>query len=160
MNLEDYLSPFTTRSLLPARQSADTWISVSPQALQRTTLRDRESLEESSLYKLTSRFSDFTVEDAQRRRPYVVHKLKKSTFRWYADKKRMSDEGHFLKVITPQPEVAPKSCKRHHHTIRLPRLPPLPPLPKPRHQPKPRPHPISLACEPPLTPRAWTPLPF
>lgn len=159
MNLEDYLSPFTTRSLIPARQSTDTWISLSPQAQQRTTLRD--SLEEPSLYKLTSRFSDFSVEDPHRNRPYVVHKLKKSTFRWYAEKKRMSDEV-FLKVITPQPELAPKSRKPHpiHHTIRLPRLPPLPPPPKPRPQGKPRPQPISLPCQPPLTPRAWTPLPF
>lgn len=153
MSFEDYLSPFTTRSLLPARQCNDTWCRISPQAQERLALR--KSLEEPNLDKLVNRFSDITVERAPQRKPYVVQKLKKSTFRWYAEKKRRSDEGYIEKLATPQPESVPKRDRNHpiHHSVRLP---PLPPLPKP----KPRPQPLSLPYDPPLTPRAWTPLPL
>lgn len=151
MSLEDYLSPFTTRSLLPARQPKDTWSRLSPQAQERVALR--KSLAEASLDQLVNRFSEVAEEKARPRKAYVVQKLKKSSFRWFAEKKRRSDEGYIEKVATPQPETVQKRDRPHpiHHRNRLPPLPALP---------KPRPLPLSLPYDPPLTPRAWTPLPL
>lgn len=152
MHLEDCLSPFTTRALVPTKPPKLSLSLLSPQT-NPPALHYRASLEETRLDRLISQFTDVRASERFRKRGYEVQKLKKSSFRWYTEKRTPDNLGFLSKVVSPQPSerTTVKSKPPIRHTVRLP---PLPPLPKP-----PRPEPLQLTYEPPTTPRAWTPFP-